>query len=144
VAKSESEFRLHKWLFPEGEKKWIWEKVNDWLSAVPSPQTQKTYEAGIKKFEEFYGQGIETLIGKSGEETGHTIEKFYVWLKEKGHGQNTCRNLINSPIQFLKYFGTEPKYRKSLGMYRTVATTRDHRASISEIQEIAKVADLRE
>jgi integrase len=29
-------------------------------------------------------------------------------------------------------------------MYRTVATTRDHRTTISEIQEMAKTADLRE
>lgn len=118
-------------------------KIEDWLSAIPSKYTRKSYKAGIKKFEEFYGQGIENLIGKSGEETGRVIEKFYVWLREK-HGQNTCRNLVNSPIQFLKYFGTEPKYRKSLGIYRTVATTRDHRTSIQEIQEMAKTADLRE
>jgi len=67
-------------------------RIKDWLDAIPSPYTRKTYKAGIKKFEEFYGKGIETLIGKSGEETGRIIEKFYVWLKEKGHGQNTCRN----------------------------------------------------
>lgn len=119
-------------------------KVNDWLSAIPSPYTRKSYKAGIKKFEVFYGKGIETLIEKTGRETGRIIEKFYVWLKEQGHGQNTCRNFINSPIQFLKFFGNEPKYRKSLGMYRTVPTTRDHRAKIQEIQAIAKLADLRE
>ena len=119
-------------------------KVNDWLSAIPSKYTRKTYKAGIKKFEKFYGEGIETLIEKSNIETGKIITKFYVWLKEKGHGQNTCRNLVNSPIQFLKFFGNEPKYRKSLGIYRTVPTTRDHRATIQEIQEMAKVADLRE
>ena len=55
-------------------------KVEDWLSAVPAKATRKTYKAGIKKFEEFYGNGIETLIGKSGEETGRIIDKFYVWL----------------------------------------------------------------
>ena len=43
-----------------------------------------------------------------------------------------------------EFFGTEPKYKKSLGIYRTVATTRDHRTVISEIQEMAKTADLRE
>ena len=118
-------------------------RIDDWLSAIPSPYTRKSYKAGIKKFEEFYGNGIETLIGKSGEEAGRAIEKFYVWLKDKGRGQNTCRNLVNSPIQFLKFFGTEPKYRKALGMYRTVPTTRDHRATIQEIQTMAKVADLR-
>ena len=119
-------------------------RINDWLSAIPSPYTRKSYKAGIKKFETFYGEGIETLIEKSGRETGRIIEKFYVWLKDRGHGQNTCRNFINSPIQFLKFFGNEPKYRKSLGMYRTVRTTRDHRATIQEIQEMAKVSDLRE
>ena len=119
-------------------------KVNDWLSAIPSAYTRKTYKAGIKKFEMFYGKGIETLIDKPERETGRIIEKFYVWLKEQGHGQNTRRNHINSPIQFLKFFGNEPKYRKSLGMYKTVPTTRDHRATIQEIQDMAKVADLRE
>lgn len=93
-------------------------KVEDWLSAVPSKYTRKTHKAGIRKFEEFYQQGIETLIGKSPEETGHVIDKFYTWLKDRGHGQNTCRNLVNSPIQFLKFFGTEPKYKRSLGIYR--------------------------
>jgi integrase len=119
-------------------------KIDDWLSAIPSPYTRKTYKAGIKKFEAFYGEGIETLIKKTERETGRIIEKFYVWLKDNGHGQNTCRNLVNSPIQFLKYFGNEPKYRKSLGLYRTVPTTRDHRAKIQEIQAMAKLADLRE
>lgn len=119
-------------------------KIDDWLSGIPSKYTRKTYKAGIKKFEEFYGKPIESMLNLSDEECGHTIEKFYSWLKEKGHGQNTCRNLINSPLQFLKYFGKNPKYRKALGMYKTVLTTRDHRTSISEIQEMAKVADLRE
>lgn len=119
-------------------------KVEDWLSAVPSKYTRKTYKAGIRKFEEFYQQGIETLIGKSPEETGHVIDKFYIWLKDRGHGQNTCRNLVNSPIQFLKFFRTDPKYKRSLGIYRTVLTTRDHRTSISEIQEMAKTANTRE
>lgn len=119
-------------------------KVEDWLSAIPSKYTRKCYISGIRKFETFYGHGIETLLGKTNEETGRIIDKFYVWLKDQGHGQNTCRNLVNSPIQFLKHFGIEPKYKKSLHMYQTVATTRDHRTSIGEIQEMAKTANLRE
>lgn len=73
-------------------------RIDDWLSVIPSPYTRKSYKAGIKIFEEFYGRGIETLICKSGEETGRVIEEFYVWLKDKGRGQNTCRNLVNCPI----------------------------------------------
>jgi integrase len=119
-------------------------RIDDWLSAIPSKYTRKTYKSGIKKFEEFYRKPIEDLFILSDEETGHIIEKFYAWLKDKGHGQNTCRNLINSPLQYLKYFGKNPKYRKSIGMHRTVLSTRDHMTTISEVQEMARVGDLRE
>jgi integrase len=117
-------------------------KVEDWLSAIPSKYTRKSYKHGIQKFEEFYGKGIETLI--KSEESGKTVEKFYAWLKEKGYCQNSCRSLVNAPIQFLKYFGTDVRYRKNLGIYRSVITTRDHRLTIQEAQEMAKVSDLRE
>jgi len=117
-------------------------KVEDWLSAIPSKYTRKSYKHGILKFEEFHGKGIETLI--KSEDAGRTIEKYYAWLREKGYLQNSCRNLVNSPIQFLKYFHTTVEYRKKLGIYRSVRTTRDHRLSISDVQEMAKVSDLRE
>ncbi len=117
-------------------------KVTDWLEGIPSKNTRKSYKNGIKKFEKYYGLGIETLIGSKN--AGRTIEKFYVWLKEKGYSQNTCRNVINTPIQFLKYFDTPVKYRRSLGMYKTVPTTRDHMITIDQVQEMAKVSDLRE
>lgn len=119
-------------------------RIEDWLSAIPSKYTRKTYKSGVKKFEQFYEKPIENLLNLTDEEIGHIVERFYVWLKEKGHRQNTCRNLINSPIQYLKYFGKNPKYRKSIGMYRTVLSTRDHMTTVNEVQEMAKVADLRE
>jgi len=117
-------------------------KVQDWLSTIPSPYTKKNYVAGLRKFETFYNKPIETLIGS--DDAGRIVEKFFVWLKEQGHPQNTCRNLVNAPIQFLKYFGTPIKYRKALGMYRTTATTRDHLLTIQEVQSMASVANLRE
>jgi len=117
-------------------------KVEDWLSGIPSIYTRKSYMSGIKKFEnEFYHKPIETLIKSP--EAGKVVEQFYCWIREK-HGQNTARNVVNSVIQFLKFHGTEVKYRKALQIYKTVPTTRDHRASISEIQAMAKVSDLRE
>ena len=51
---------------------------------------------------------------------------------------------MNSVIQFLKFHGTEVKYRKALQIYKTVPTTKNHRTTISEIQAMAKVSDLRE
>jgi integrase len=118
-------------------------RIDDWLSAIPSKFTRKTYRSGIKKFEEFYQKPIEDLFNLSDEETGHIIEKFYAWLKQK-HPQNTCRNLVNCPIQYLKYFGKNPKYKRSLGIYRTVLSTRNHLTTIQEVQKMASIADLRE
>jgi integrase len=116
--------------------------VEDWLSGIPSKYTRKSYKSGIKKFEnEYYHKPIENLIKSP--DAGKVVEQFYCWLREK-HGQNTCRNVVNSVIQFLKFHGTEVKYRKALQIYKTVPTTRDHRTVISEIQEMAKTSDLRE
>jgi len=117
-------------------------KVQDWLSTIPSPYTKKNYVSGLRKFEFFYSNPVETLIGS--EDAGRIIEEFFVWLKEQGRPQNSCRNLVNAPMQFLKYFGTPVKYRKALGIYRTTATTRDHLLTIQEVQSMASVADLRE
>jgi len=116
-------------------------KIEDWLETIPSKHTRRSYVNGVKKFEEWYGQSITTLI-KSPEAT-KTIEKFYVFLKQK-HPQNTCRNVTNAAIQFLKYFDTDVKPRKALGIYRTERSTRDHKLTIEEVQRMASVADLKE
>lgn len=117
-------------------------KLENWLSTIPSKATRKNYRAGIRKFETFWKEGIETLIGS--ENAGEVIEKYYAWLKDQGHPQNTRRNLCNVAIQFLKFFKTPVDYNKHLGIYRTVATTRDHLTTIEEVQKMGAVSDLRE
>jgi integrase len=116
-------------------------KVEDFLETIPSKHTRKNYLNGIKKFEQWYGDSIAKLI-KSPDAT-RTVEKFYVWLRQK-HPQNTCRNITNAVIQFLKYFGTDVKPRKALGIYRTEVSTSDHRLTIDEVQRMASVANLKE
>jgi integrase len=116
-------------------------KVEDFLETIPSKHTRKNYVNGLKKFEAWYGDSITKLI-KNPDAT-KTVEKFYVALKQK-HPQNTCRNLTNAPIQFLKYFGTDVKPRKALGIYRTEVSTDDHKLTIEEVQRMASVADLKE
>jgi integrase len=117
-------------------------KIDDWLSTIPSKKTRKSYKNGIRRFEEFYQKPIETLIGS--QDAGKTIEKFYVWLKNKGRSQNTCRTTTNAPIQFLKYFNTPVKYRKNLGIYRTTLTTRDHMLNVDEAREMHQIGSLEE
>ena len=119
-------------------------KIDDWLSCIPSKQTRKCYRAGVKKFELYYKQPIESLLNLPDDELGHIIEKFYAYLSDNNVCQNTKRNVVNCTVQYLKYFDKNPKYRKSLGIYRSVASTRDKKLLIGDIQELAKVSDLRE
>jgi len=118
-------------------------KLEEWLSTV-SKATRKSYLNGAKKFEKYYGKEIEELLNLSDEQIGHEVERFYFWLKEQGHGQNSCRNLINSPLQFCKHFGKNPRYKRSIGMYRTVMSDRQHKMTIQQVQKMAEFSDLRQ
>ena len=92
-------------------------KIEDWLGGFSSLNTRRNYQSGVNKFEEYYGKPIETLIGSK--DAGKIIEKFYVWLKDREYAQNTCKIMLTGPVQFLKYFDTPVKYRKSLRMFKS-------------------------
>lgn len=118
------------------------EKLEDFLSTIPSKYTRKNYKAGIKRFEDWYGQSITTLI--KFQEAYKTINKFFVYLKEN-FCQNTARNQTNAVIQFLKYFDTElPKKKLRSDIYRTEESLDDHKLTIQELQRMNTIADLRE
>lgn len=116
-------------------------KLEDFLETIPSKYTRKNYRNGIKKFEEWYGKSIVTLIGNP--EASKIVEKFYVYLKEK-HCQNTARNQTNAVIQFLKYYKTPLDIRKSLGIYKTEVSLKDHLLTIEELRRMYEVANLKE
>lgn len=116
-------------------------KLEEWLEVVPSKNTKKSYIYGVSVFETWYRDSITKLI-KSPEAT-RTIERFYVYMKER-HPQNTCRNITNSAIQFLKFHGTEVKPRKSLGIYKTERSIGKHIVAMSEVQQMTAVANLKE
>jgi len=117
--------------------------LEDFLETIPSKNTKRSYRNGIMRMEEFLGHSLTKLIRSP--EASKQITKFYSWLKnEKGYSQNSCRNLVNGPVQFLKYFGTEIKLRKSLGIYRSEVCLSDHLLTIDEVQRMASLANLRE
>ena len=74
---------------------------------------------------------------------GKIIERYYVWLKKK-YTQNSCRNMTNPIIQYCKYNDIEPKIRKSLGIYHTTLTTRDHMLTVDEARAMYEVGSLEE
>jgi integrase len=119
------------------------QKMEHWLGDIPSPQTRKNYANGIKSFEKYYGKPIEELLKLNDEELGHEINKYFSSLKQS-HPQNTCRNRTNTVIQYLKHFGKNPKYKKSLGIFTTTLTTRDHMLTVDEAREMWTVASIDE
>jgi len=117
--------------------------MKDWLDEIPSPQTRKSYRAGIKRFEKYYQKPIEELLEQSDEQLGHQINKFYTHLKQS-HPQNTCRNITNSVLQYLRFYGKNPRYNRNIGIFNTTLTTRDHILVIDECREMWKIAGLTE
>jgi integrase len=123
----------------EGEKPTY--MVKDFLDSLASPKTRKSYAHGLKVFEEFYGKPAKALL--KAKDPGKVIEKFYVWCLGR-YMQNSCRAVVNPIIQYCKYNGVEPKIRKSLRIYHTVPTTRDHILTVDETREMYKVGSLEE
>jgi integrase len=124
---------------PEGERATY--MVKGFLDSLASPKTRKSYAHGLKVFEEFYGKPAKALLKVK--DPGKVIEKFYVWCLKR-YLQNSCRAVVNPIIQYCKYNGVEPKIRKSLRIYRTVTTTRDHILTVDEAREMYEVGSLEE
>jgi site-specific recombinase XerD len=117
-------------------------QVEEWLAGIPAKQTRKSYKNSIRKFEEWLGKPIESLLNNPDEAT-KAIERFFCYLKEK-FCQNTARNQTNGVIQYFKAHKTEVKPRRALNIYHTVVSVRDHPLNIVEIQQMSKHGDLRE
>lgn len=115
--------------------------MKSFLESLVSDQTRRSYKRGLEKFTEFYKKGPKGVLKEK--DAGKIIEKFYVWLRKK-YTQNSCRALTNPIIQYCKYNDVEPKIRKSLGIYRTTLTTRDHMLSVEEAREMYEVGSLEE
>jgi len=115
--------------------------MKSFLESLVSEQTKKSYERGLKKFTEYYGKNLKTFLKEK--DQGKVIEKFYVWLRKK-YSQNSCRALVNPIIQYCKYNDIQPRIRKSLGIYHTTLTTRDHILRVEEAREMFKIGSLEE
>ena len=112
------------------------------LEIIPGKSTKKSYRQGIKQFEEYLGYPVTKLIKSP--TASDELMKFYGYLKEQGYTQNSRRNLVNGPTQFLKYCKTEIALRKALGIFRTEVCLTDHLLEVDQIQKMATIANLRE
>jgi hypothetical protein len=112
--------------------------MKSFLESLVSEQTRRSYKRGLTKFEGYYGKSSKFLLKEK--DPGKTIEKFYVWLRKK-YSQNSCRALVNPIIQYCKYNSIEPRIKKSLHIYKTTITTRDHLLTVDEARACMHAAD---
>jgi integrase len=115
--------------------------MKSFLESLVSDATRRSYKRGLAKFEEYYGKSPKFLLKEK--DPGKTIEKFYVWLRKK-YSQNSCRTLVNPIIQYCKYNNIEPRIKKSLHIYKTTVTTRDHMLTVDEARSMYEIGSLEE
>lgn len=115
--------------------------MKTFLDSLVSPQTRRSYKRGIEKFLEYYGKDLKTFLKVR--DPSKIIERYYVWLRKK-YSQNSCRALANPIIQYAKYNNIQLNIRKSLGIYHTTITTRDHMLIVDEARALHEVGSLEE
>lgn len=113
--------------------------MSEFINSRLSKATRKSYSNAVKSFEQWYGKPITELLKEP--DPSKTIEKYYIQLKQN-HCQNTCRVKVNPLIQYCKYNNIQLNIRKSLGIYRTEITTRDHILTIDQCRSMWQIADL--
>jgi len=115
--------------------------METFLESLVSQQTRRSYKRGLGKFLEFYGKDLKTFLKEK--DPSKIIERYYVWLRKK-YTQNSCRALTNPIVQYVKYNGVQLNIRKSLGIYHTTLTTRDHMLQVDEARAMYEVSSLEE
>jgi len=113
--------------------------MRTFLESLVSDATRRSYKNGLLKFEKWYKKPIASLLKEK--DPGKTIERYFVDLKRKLR-HNSARMYTNSVIQYCKYNNIDPKIKKSLGVFHTVATTRDHILLVDQAREMYKVGSL--
>lgn len=136
-----------------GVKKWLEMREEDFLQSL-SKGTRKSYKAGLRKFEKYFGKSVERILKLREQDLGSNdihqkrrfekeIEKFHQSLLDKGYGINTARTMTLGIIQIFRFYDMPMQKRYGSKISRTVMSTRDHVLTIFDIRQMYKVGDLR-
>ncbi len=124
----------------------------DYIKQVKSNNTYKTYRAGLKKFEEFYGKSCDEALQERREDIAsgdfernkrfaREIEKFHAWLlKEKQLSINSARTSTTGILQLFRYYGMTVQPEGDVR--KTVTTTKDFVPTIEQYRSAYNCADL--
>jgi integrase len=125
----------------------------DYVKKAKSKNTLKEYRNGLKKFNEWYGKDLDTILmeRKQDLESGdpvrrrhfeHKLEEFHRALLNEGYAVNSCRTMTLGLIQLFNYFDMDMKTRViSAEAKKTVETEKSYPLTIEEVRRMYAVAD---
>jgi integrase len=125
----------------------------DYVKKAKSKNTLKEYRNGLKKFSEWYGKDLDTILleRKLDLESEdpvrrrrfeHKLEEFHRTLLNEGYAVNSCRTMTLGLIQLFNYFDMDMKTRViSAEAKKTVETEKSYPLTIEEVRGMYAVAD---
>ena len=125
----------------------------DYVKNAKSKNTFKEYRNGLKKFSEWHGKDLDTILLErkqdleSGDPVGrrhfeHKLEEFHRALLNNGYAVNSCRTMTLGLIQLFNYFDMDMKIRViSAEAKKTVETEKSYPLTIEEVRAMYAAAD---
>jgi len=125
----------------------------DYLQRAKSRNTYREYRYGLKKFSEWYGKDLDTILKERKHDLEsddpvrrrrfeHKLEEFHRSLMQRGYAVNSCRTMTLGLIQLFNYFDVDMKMRViSSEAKKTVETDRSYPLTIEDVRAMYSAAD---
>ena len=125
----------------------------DYVKNAKSKNTLKEYRNGLKKFSEWYGKDLDTILLERKQDLEsedpvrrrhfeRKLEEFHRALLNEGYAVNSCRTMTLGLIQLFNYFDMDMKTRViSAEARKTVETEKSYPLTIEEVRRMYAVAD---
>ncbi len=125
----------------------------DHVKKAKSKNTLKEYRNGLKKFSQWYGKDLDTILMERKQDLKsedpvrrrhfeHKLEEFHRALLNEGYAVNSCRTMTLGLIQLFNYFDMDMKTRViSAEAKKTVETEKSYPLTIEEVRAMYAAAD---
>ena len=125
----------------------------DYVKNAKSKNTLKEYRNGLKKFSEWHGKDLDTILLERKQDLEsedpvrrrrfeRKLEEFHRALVNDGYAVNSCRTMTLGLIQLFNYFDVDMKTRViSAEAKKTVETEKSYPLTIEEVRRMYAVAD---
>jgi integrase len=118
----------------------------DYIKEAKSITTYKSYRVSLKRFVEWYGKDLDTILEERFEDLQSTdqtrrkrfnreIEKFHRHLKSTGLSQNTAVTYVEGVKQLFRYFDMDIK-NLPIEVTRKIRTIKDYVPTVAQYRDM--------